>query len=230
MDFLEIYLLFICLSRKSTCAISEIGSAKFQCGIGKASDMLRARHEARAGAPCRIGQRPLSLGRHVAEGCERAVPIDSKTYFLACCRDIELDPVRARILMALKLFGRNLFRMIRRGTLQCSTSVSGPGRRFMDAGCRPLRGDHEARCRRGIRSAPASSVARASWRSSRPALWLSAPDRSGSSPDDGSISRDCMCCSNVRPISSRYVFSRCVNPRAARRADRSTRSGAHRRS
>jgi putative transposase len=29
------------------------------------------------------------------EGCYRAAPIDSEAYFLACCRYIELNPVRA---------------------------------------------------------------------------------------------------------------------------------------
>ena len=31
------------------------------------------------------------------EGRYRAAPIDSEAYFLACCRYIELNPVRARM-------------------------------------------------------------------------------------------------------------------------------------
>ena len=48
-------------------------------------------------ALCPSHQRPLPAQGTLWEGRYRAAPIDTEEYFIACCRYIELNPVRARM-------------------------------------------------------------------------------------------------------------------------------------
>ena len=89
-----------------------LADAAAACGCAIHADVLMTNHVHLLVTPRRVDSLPRtmqSLGRRYVrhinanyrrtgtlwEGCYRAAPIDSEAYFLACCRYIELNPVRA---------------------------------------------------------------------------------------------------------------------------------------
>jgi len=93
---------------------SILAEAAGACGCAIHAYVLMTNHVHLLVTPCRATSLPRmmqSLGRRYVreindtykrtgtlwEGRYRAAPIDSEAYFLACCRYIELNPVRARI-------------------------------------------------------------------------------------------------------------------------------------
>jgi putative transposase len=60
-----------------------------------AADSLPRNMQSLGRAPCATSTRPIDEPAPW-EGRYRAAPIDEEAYFLACCRYIELNPVRAR--------------------------------------------------------------------------------------------------------------------------------------